>query len=366
MALLDQLNASTKWYQRKNPALVDAVFQSDPFLAYCKSNLKELFSGGFEIREGYVYNGLIGGAKAKGATFNIAERQIEQSLQLTPKMYEVNVTMSKLDLQVFNKGPEAVYRLIDDRMTSAYMTIGAHIAISLYLNGQRAGYTNMLAGLAEALNDNVTASWDGSTYASYAGITRSATAGTAGGQILSVPTNINGPIEYTQLENTYSQTAFGSVEANLGVTTVKGYSYIKEKFQTQQRFNDTQDPNIGYNGLKFNSATLTKSRYVPGSYLAGSSGTADPIAVTFLTESSDGQITSYPSLAVASSETLFWINARSPYMSFYVSDDPEFGFGFTGFKPAQDNLEVAGQCLAVVQLVVNNPRYHAQAYGITG
>src|SRR5512146_291262 len=113
MALLDQLNASTKWYQRNNPALVDAVFQVDPFMAHCKQNLKENFTGGFEIREGFTYNGLIGGAFQKGKTFNITERQIEQSLQLSMKFFEVNVTLSKIDLQVLNKGPEAVYRLLD-------------------------------------------------------------------------------------------------------------------------------------------------------------------------------------------------------------------------------------------------------------
>ena len=368
MALLDQLNASTKWYQRSNPALVDAVFQQDPFFAYCRLNLKETFSGGTEIREGFNYNGLIGGAFGKGKTFNIAERQVEQSLQLPMRFYEVNVTLSKIDMQVLNRGPQAVYRLLDSRMTSAYMSIGAHIALSLYMNGSRAGFTQMLTGLAESLNDNVTASWDNNTYASYGGITRSATAGTAGGQIRSVPTNVNGTIEYigtSGLEATYNEAAFGNIEPNLGVTTVIGYSLIKEKFQTQQRFNDTQDPAIGFNGLKFNSATLIKSRYVPGSYLAGSSGAADPVAVTFMTESSNGALTAYPTLAVASSESLFWLNAKAPFMSFYVSDDPEFGFGFSGFKPAQDNAEVAGQVFAACQLVVH-PRYHKQIYGITG
>src|SRR3990167_5509541 len=134
MALLDQLNASTKWYQRNNPALVDTVFQQDPFFAYCRLNLKETFPGGTEIREGFSYNGLIGGAFAKGKTFNIAERQIEQALQLSMKYHEVNVTLSKIDLQVLNKGPQAVYKLLDSRMASGYMTIGAHIALSLYMN----------------------------------------------------------------------------------------------------------------------------------------------------------------------------------------------------------------------------------------
>lgn len=80
---------------------------------------------------------------------------------------------------------------------------------------------------------------------------------------------------------------------------------------------------------------------------------------------SGGAVTAYPTLAVATSETLFWINAAKPYLNLYVSTDPEFGFGFTGFKPAQGNLKVAGQCLAALNLTAA-PRYHAQVFGITG
>lgn len=187
---------------------------------------------------------------------------------------------------------------------------------------------------------------------------------------------MNGSIQYTGasgLEETYAACSFGPEEwePNLGVTTYFGYSFIKENFQTQQRFNDTQDPKISFNGLKFNTATLIRSRYAPGSYLYGSSGTADPIAVTFIKQMSNGALTAYPApsggypAAGAYNETLWWINARKPFMNFYLSDDPEFGFGFTGFKPGQGNTKIAGQVLASYALTWA-PRYHKQLYGITG
>ena len=356
MAELDQLNVATQRYIQKNPALVDNVFQSDPFMAKLKAS-PDTFTGGTLIQEGFLYNGLVGGSYAKGKEFDITEVQIEQAMQFTPKLFEVNVTMSKEDIQVFNKGENAVFKLIDSRMNAAYMTVGAHIAMQLYMNGQRAGYTTFLNGLAEALNDNATASWDGSTYSTYGGITRGGAIGTA---LNSVPTASAGTIEYNTLEETYGRASFGAVEPTLGVTTVLGYSYIKEKFQTQQRFNDTQDPSIGFNGMKFNSATLIKSRYVPGTAISASS---DPIAVTMITQSSNGALTAYPTV---SNETLFWITAKTPYIRFYISDDPEFGFGFTGFKPAQGNTKVAGQVLASVALTVPGPRNHCQVSGITG
>ncbi len=361
MAELDQLTASTRRFIRDNPALVDSVFNRDPFFAYCKQNLKEAFGGGYLIQEGIIFDGLIGGPYAKGKDFDITEKQVEQAKQFNIKFWEVNVTLSKEDIQVLNTGPLAVYDLVKTRMTAAYMTMGAQMAILLYMNGIRAGFEANINGLAEMLNDGSTASLDNSTYTTYGGLTRG---GQIGRALNSVPVNVNAPIDYNQLETTYGAATYGSDEPNLGVTTVIGYSSIKNQFQTQQRFNDTQDPAIGFNGLKFNSATLTKSRYVPGSDIVTAGSDSNKIAVTALQQMSNGAINTYPALAVASSETLFWVNARQPYLNFYVSSNPEYQFGFTGFKVAQGNTKVAGQVLASVQ-VTGEPRYHKQVYGWT-
>ena len=126
--------------------------------------------------------------------------------------------------------------------------------------------------------------------------------------------------------------------------------------------------------MEFNSGVLMRSRYAPGSYLFGPSGagTADPAAVMFMTEMSNGALTSYPVPAAYTAlatwgywETLWWLNARKPQMNFYVTDDAEFGFGFTGFKVAQGNTKVAGQVLFGGAFTCN-PRYGKQLYGITG
>lgn len=323
----------------------------------------DTFPGGTLIQEGFLYDSMIGGFYAKGKEFDITEKQVEQAMQFNPRFIEINVTMSKEDIQVLNKGPMAVFKLIDSRMTSAYMSAAAQVAVCLYLNGQNAGYTTIINGLAEALNDGSTASWDNNTYSTYGGITRG---GSVGKALNSIPFNVNGAIDYNTLEEQYSNAVFGTRQPTLGVTTNKGYSYIKEKFQTQQRFNDTQDPKIGFNGLKFNAATLIRSRYAPGTQISTAGTQENLLAVTALTQASNGAVTAYPSLAVASSETLFWMNAEKPYVRFYISDDPEYGFGFTGFKPAQGNTKVAGQVLGAIALTVPGPRYHNQTYGFTG
>lgn len=362
---LDQLTVSTRRYVRKNPQLVDNFFARDPLLAYAKLNVKEDFTGGYIITENFIYDTLPGAPYLKGAEFNITEKQIEQQKQFNMKFHYSDVTMSKEDIQVLNKGNETlIFRLIDGRVTAAYVGLATQVAIFQYMNGINANFLPAVNGLAEALNDNTTVSWDGNLYPTYGTLTRN---GIIGPALNSSPTSVTGAINYNTLEASYATTVWGGdIEANLGVTTNVGYSYIKENFQTQQRFNDTQDPNISFNGMKFNGATLLRSRYAPGSEIAQTSPqtAANKAAVFYLGIMSNGAITSYPAVQ-NSGETLFWINARKPYFNFYVSDDPEFGFGITGFKPAQGNTKVAAQALVACQLTFE-PRYHAQVYGFTG
>ena len=111
--------------------------------------------------------------------------------------------------------------------------------------------------------------------------------------------------------------------------------------------------------MKFNDATMLRDRYAPGTYI---SGTGDPLAVKFFTWMTGGAVVVYPTVTA---ETMWMLNCRKPYFNFYLSDDPEFQLGFTGFKPAQGNTKVAGQVL-FAGAATFHPRYHRQLYGITG
>jgi len=333
------------------------VFQEAALAALARASVRQDYTGGRFIGENFYYAGLLGGPYAKGQDFDISEPQIEQQLQFNVRFQEVNVTLTKEDIQVINVGDNAAFKLIESRMTAAYMTQGAFIDIASFLNGQSANYTKNVNGLAEALNDGTTNSWDSATYTTYGTITRGGAVGTT---LNSVPVNVNGTIEYTTLEERYGDASYGPMkEPTHLVTTYLGYSYIKEKFQTQQRFVNTTDPVIGFTGMKFNDAVILRDRYCPGTYI---SGTGDPNAVNFFKFMSGGALTAYPTITA---ETLWMLNVRKPYFNFYISNDPEYQLGFTGFKPAQGNTKVAGQVLLGWQ-VTFAPRYHKQLYGITG
>jgi hypothetical protein len=312
-----------------------------------KKNNLEKFTGGTQIQENLVYASLPnGGAYADGQTASIAIVQTETGASFIPKNYWVPVAISKIQAQVFNKGPEAVFRLVDSRLQNAALTMSAILAIALYNQGQTSPRVLELNGLAEMLNDGSNNSWTGAAYTTYGTLTRGGTIGSALNSPMTSPTaNVAGPITYKILEEGYNTVVIGDEFPNLMVTTNLGMSYIKEKFQPQWRV-ETQDPKIGFNGIKFNQAMVIQSQYAPGSL-----GVNDANLGNYLAPSSQG-------------ETLFYLNTK--YFRMWVTDDPEFGFGFTGFKPAQDSLTVAGQYLFTGNVTCQAPRLSRQLYNITG
>lgn len=323
------------------PGIVDGVFKNDPLLAHLKANGIQKWTGGTQIQENFIYKPMIGGSYQVGSTFDISRRRTAEGATFNLKHHAVNVTEYKEDIQIYNVGPQKVYSMIDADLQNAALTMSALLAIELYNSGQASGRTDKINGLSEAISDGSTASWDANTATSYGGVTRSA----VNSALNSYVSNVNGAITYKVLEEAYNDRVLGAIEPNLIVTTNRGMSYIKEKFHPQYRVT-TQDPKIGFTGVQFNKATILQSQYCPGSQ-----GVNDADLGNYLAPSSQG-------------ETL-WLLVTD-YLRMWVTGDPEFGFGFSGFKWAQDNTVVAGQYFASVNVTCQAPRLMAQLYNITG
>lgn len=342
MAFLDELNTYTK--RHIVGGVVDNNFKNDPVLAMIKANKSVKFTGGTQIQENFIYAPMKGGSYAKGDSFDITRRQTATGATFNPKHYHVNVTEFKEDIQIFNKGENAVFRLIDSDLQNAALTMSAILAIAMYNEGQTATRANEINGFAEQLNDGSTNSYTGAAYATYGTLTRGGTIGTALNSPMTSPAaSVAGPITYKILEEAYNSVVIGAEHPDVMVTTNLGYSYIKEKFQPQWRV-ESQDPKIGFNSLVFNAGRIFQSQYAPGTQ-----GVNDADLGNYL---------------AAAGETLFYLNTK--YLRFWVTNDEEFGFGFTGFKPAQDNTQVAGQYLATVNLTNQAPRLMRHLYAITG
>lgn len=346
---LDPINtAATKNIM---PGLADNFFKSDPLLEFMK-NRHHVYPGGPQIQENFLYLPMIGGAYAKGVGgFNISKRQTFAGLLFVPKYYEVSVPEYLEEVEIEVNGPTAVLSMVKTDMGNAALTMSAILAVDLYHGGQNLGGSDRtlhINGLAEALSDGTNASWDGQTYASYGQQLRASV-----GAALKTPTgiiasNVAGAITYRVLEHTYQPCVIGKEHPVIGVTTNTCMGYIGENFAPHQKV-DTVEPTIGYVGYKFKMATLVESQYAPGAY-----GVNDPDIGNYY---------------ASSGETFWWLNpgpeGEDAYIKLRISQSPRFQFGFTGFKPAQDNTVVVGQILAALNMTCRAPRLQRALFGIT-
>lgn len=325
----------------------------------------------------FLFKPLIGGSYAPGQPFNIDKVDTTSALQFREKYYEVNVTEFKEEIQVRNRGTNAVFSLLDVDMKTAMMTLSTIIAIDGWRHGQALAADDRslnINGLSEALNDGILPSWDGNIFTSYGAQARN---GAVGAAINSSPYwlgNSNGSagkITYEKMEDMYQIASQGNLSPDLGVTSKRGMTLIKNTLQVQQRFQQERDPRYGFEGVLLNSMRITKDDYAPSALpSAGGSGSSDPILGNWTTGTiaytDPGVATrgTFPNanVTLTVAEVLFMLNTDTWILR--ISDDEEFQFGWTGFKPGQDNTRVSGQSLAAINL--ENPaanRLNIHGYG---
>jgi hypothetical protein len=360
--------------------ITDSFFRAIPFFSYIRDKALITFSGMTFMQYPYLFRPMIGGAYSPGSAFNIDKVDTIAALQFREKYYEVNVTEFKEEIQVRNKGTNAVFSLLDADMKNAMMTMTTIIAISAWRHGQTSGggvvddRSLEINGLSEALNDGILPSWDGNIFPNYGAQARN---GAIGKALNSKPYwlgNSNGTagkITYEKLEDMYQIASQGNLSPDLGVTSKRGMTLIKNTLQVQQRFAQETDPRYGYEGILLNRMRLTKDDYCPSASTAdGGTGDSDPILGNWLTAdfayTDPGAATrgNFPAANVTLQprEVIFMLNTDTWILR--ISDDEEFQFGWTGFKPGQDNTRVSGQSLAAINL--ENPaanRLNIHGYG---
>lgn len=339
---LSQLTADTR--RAIQPTVWDNYFKDDPFAALLKRERMQPWSGGTVIQENFIYGSLpVQQVSALGgATFPTEVLQTDTGGTFNIKEAIVPVTLNLETIRGINRGELAPFKVIDIATTTAGLSLSAQLAIQFYQGGQgsRVSYAN---GLAEMLSDGSNASFDGTTYTTYGSITRGGTVGSALSSPMTVPASaVGGPLSYSLLEQGYSSCIVGGEQPDLIVTTNLAFSFMKQKFFPQWR-TETQDPKIGFNSIQFNKAKIMPSQYCPGTRGVN-----------------DANIGNY---YLSGGETLFMINSKT--ITLHVSDDDLFGFGFTGWKPAQNNLAISGQHCVQYALTNRSPRLSRQFFTIT-
>jgi hypothetical protein len=370
--ILDEVNLTT--LKEIYPRIIeDNFFLDTPFTAYLRAHSLVPFGGGAFMQTTFLYAPMIGGSYAKGANFDISKRQTLAGTLFDPKYYEVSIPEFKEDLQVLNKGPLAVFSLIDTDLQNGMNTITAIVAIAMHHHGQAAGTgiignrPNDLNGWIEAMSDGITPGWEGSVFTSYGTQARN---GAVGSALNSVPrwagdqAGATAPITYAVLEETYQTASRGRVEPNLGVGGKAVYAFIKERIQQQQRFAQERDPYFGASGMRMNAAMILKDDYFPSTVFGkNDADLGNFLPTTYSSPATVGAGSNMPtSTTLTVGEVFNWYNTAK--WLFRVTDDPEFGFGFSGFIPAQDNTRVVGQIKAAVNLECIAPWANISLFGI--
>ena len=351
----------------------DNFFRNSPLLAYIRDHATYPFNGGDYIQNTFIYAPMIGGFYSIGDNFNITKPQTLAGTVFSLRHLETNVTEYKEDIQVRNKGPLAVFSLINTDLKNAVLTMSAITAIALNRHGQAAGggvsdnRVTAINGWSEAINDGVTNSWDGNTFSTYGTATRN---GVIGSALNSIPAWVGdasgnpGMITYNVMEEAYQDACIGGEEPDLIVANKAAYAFMKERIQTQQRFAQEKDPIWGVTSFRFNSAMVQKDDYFPSlKYGVNDVILGNYLTANFTSAATPATSSNLPaSTTIQPNEVIGMFNTK--YMLYRVSNDPEFGGGFTGFKPAQDNTRVAGQVLLDSTLEFTSCRLQKQLYGI--
>lgn len=345
MAFLDPVNTITT--KEILPGVVDNALRNSPTLATFRKNSLEPYSGGPSWQENFLYGVLPVEAYTPGDSFSTASPQIATGGTVTPRYYNVPVAALLEKLAIEMNGKRAVFSYIDLLLQAAALTMSAKLSNDVFRHGQNQGTdrTKFINGLDEALSDGSTNGFEATTFANYLTIPRTSVDAALNSPMTSPAANVAGPIDHPRMEQAFSSVTIGTEKPDLIVTSNLGFSYIKLAFAPLQRF-ETADPELGFQTIAFNGAKIVADQYCPGTRTAT---TAD---------------TNVGYTAVASGETIWFLNTK--HFRFYVSTHPLYGFGFTGFLPAQDNSYVVGHYKFVGNFTCQAPRLSRYLFGVTG
>lgn len=318
MALtLVEVNAYTnKYIVRKS---TDVIYKNSPVFTRLHTRNAERFDGGLLIQRPIIFAELNGGTFTKGTTFDISFVNTDTAFTVNIKGYYVNISLYGFD-DILNRGPEAAFSQVETKMLNAGMKMSKLLSVDMYNDGgnTRAAGANTSTTLAldgfEAWYD------DGTNVSAVGGITRTDLA--ANGVISGANAYYAGSVNVFQLstiQTAYGNAWFGSDHVDMIAATQAGWNNFWNAIQPLQRYMDTDSDvgKIGFQSFRFNAAQVVIDKYMPLNFMYG---------------------------------------MNTSYIEWYMSSNPRFQFGFTGFKEAQNTIDVSGQFLYAGNILVPNPR----------
>lgn len=312
-----EVNAYTNKYIV--PRSTDVIYKNSPVFTRLSNRNAERFPGGTLIQRPIIYAELNGGTFTKGTTFDISFVNTDTAFTVNVKGYYVNISLYGFD-DILNRGPEAAFSQIETKMNNASMKMAKLLAVDMYNDGGNSRSSGTNSSTVQALDGFEAWYDDGNTITAVGGITRSdlAAAGVISGANAYTLLNFN-TFQLQSIQTAYGNAWFGSDHPDLICSTQNGWNNFWNSIQPLQRYFDTESDlgKIGFQTFRFNGAEVVIDKYLPANFMYG---------------------------------------LNTSYIEWYHSDNPRFQFGFTGFKEAQNSIEVSGQSLYAGNIVVPNPR----------
>jgi hypothetical protein len=353
MLALAELNAYTT--DDIVPKATDVIFKKSPLLVRMLSRNTVNFDGGMHILRPLVYAELFGGFFSKGDTLNISYAQTDTAFSVTPKYAYCSIFLPGTD-DVLNRGRHAAFSQVELKFANASAKMAKILATGIYQDGQTASGTGVLSpsssidGLLAWIDDGnssgsyTTSANSDKSFLAVGGITRNdlfVTPPVFTGATTPNAAGVQGANSYVNrawssfslqdIQTAFGFAWFGNDFPDLIVTTQSGFNKIWNATQPNQRYMDSTGDmaDVGFKSFRFNGvAEVVVDKYIP----------------------SDG-----------TNGVMFLLNTR--YIEFYITTNKKFQFGFTGFKDAQNTIDLAGQYLWAGNVICANPRTSAKLVG---
>jgi hypothetical protein len=241
------------------------------------------------------------------------------------KLYYVSIALFGFN-GMLNDGPESVFSQVEMKFTNAALTMAKNLATDMYLDNSGGG-SRRLTGFSRWYDDGQATGFPAAygPFLTVGGITRSdvMAVGTTGG--LNAYSAAITNFSLAAIQQAFGESWFGPDHVDMIVVTQNGWNLVWNALQPLQRFveKDTDIAQAGFQSLKFNMADLVVDKYMPATLCFG---------------------------------------LNTNYIEWYMSTNPMFQFGWTGFKEAANTIDVAGQFLAGSNIVVANPRSGFKLY----
>ena len=353
------------------PDLIDDFwFTESAFLSRMKEKIYS-FSGGTFTKSIFRFRPFTASHYTLGATFAINKPQTLGESVFDMKFIQVPICEYKEELQVYAKGEEAVFSLLDEDMENGLSSISDAVSFAAWGAGQ--ADPSLPNGFAEMMGHPTLPSWDGVVYTSYGGSTRTDyPRGQINGNVYWVgnPNGTKGPIDFVNLDRAYKLAKHGPDEPDLIIVNKAGHSFMYNKLEPAYRYTqDVRDPYWGGSGFKFHNAYVMEDEHAP-SFENGLTDEENFGNGNYKTAAFANPVTTalnnFPIVGNAATldpgEVIFIVNTNRLVMR--LSDDPEFAFGFTGFQKAFDSNKVVGFIQAGYNFEGIGSRFHTQVLGM--